>query len=136
MTNERGVTFPELLAATLLIALALAPLMQLYPALLEGDQEAEGAMRVGVAGQRRMEEIITRLRAGQAEASGVGACLLVDPPGCRVEWTVATEQSSGVSGVGTLQTVSVLACLDRDGTAGCNPGDVQVRHDAKVTSRP
>ena len=135
MRTQAGVSLVEVLVAAMLIGLALTPLMQLYPGLLEADQEAETEMRVGMAASRKMEEIVTRLRNDiNAVASGAEAC--TDLSGCRVEWTIATEQSSAVSGVGSLKTVGVRACMDANGNLSCDAGEVQVRHDAKVTSRP
>ncbi len=131
---ERGVTLVEVLVATLLIALALAPLMQLYPGLLEADQEAEVEMRVGTAAARQLETLIVQLRGSAAVASGSAAC--PDLPNCRLEWTVATESSSTSAGVGLLRTVGVVGCFDADASASCGAGEVQVQFNAKVTTRP
>ena len=131
---ERGVSMIEVLVAVLLIALALAPLMQLYPGLLAADQEADLEMRLGTAASRQMETLIVQLRASGAVASGSAVC--PDLPNCRLQWTVATESSSGLAGVGQLRTVGVLGCLDADASASCGAGEVQVRFDAKVTTRP
>jgi Flp pilus assembly pilin Flp len=131
---ERGVTVVEVLVAVLLISLALAPLMQLYPGLLAADQDAEVEMRVGTAASRQMETLIVLLRGSAAVGSGSAAC--PDLPNCRLEWEVAEESSSAVAGVGQLRTVGVVGCLDADGNANCGPSEVQVRFDAKVTTRP
>ena len=133
-------TLIEVLVAAMLIGLALAPLMQLYPGILAADQESDLEMRVGTVAFRKIEEIITVLRDDiGGVVSGAGTCVNPsepDIPGCRAEWTIATEQSSGVSGVGQLVTVGVRACADANGNSVCDSGEVQVRFDAKVTSRP
>ena len=135
MKDDAGVTLIEVLVAAMLIGLALAPLMQLYPGILAAGQESDLEMRVGTVAFRKMEEIITVLRDSiGGVVSGAETC--GDFPGCRVEWTIATEQSSGVSGVGQLVTVGVRACADANGNAVCDTGEVQVRFDDKVTSRP
>jgi type II secretory pathway pseudopilin PulG len=132
---QDGTTFLEVLVAAMLIGLALAPLMQLYPGILAADQEADVEMRVGVAALRKMEELIAALRDDIAgAASGAENC--PDFPGCRLSWTIATEVSSAVSGVGELKTVNLQGCADANGNLACDSGEVQVRFDAKVTSRP
>ena len=134
MTDD-GVTLIEVLVAVMLIGLALAPLMQLYPGILAADQEADLDMRVGTVALRKMEEIIAALRDDIGGiASGAEPC--ADFPGCRAAWTITAEQSSAVTGVGQLNAVGVLACADADGSLTCDSGEVQVRFDAKVTSRP
>ncbi len=135
MTRDAGTSLVEVLVAAMLIGLALTPLMQLYPGLLAADQESEMEMRAGMVALRKMEEIITVLRDDIAGVTS-GAENCADFARCRVVWTIATEQSSGVSGVGQLVTVGVRACVDADGDLTCDSGEVQVRFDAKVTSRP
>lgn len=71
---------------------------------------------------------------GGGVASGTAAC--TDLPNCRLVWTIATELSSGTPGVGSLQTVQVVACQDTNGNSACDAGEKQVRYDAKVTTRP
>lgn len=134
LRRDRGVTLVEVLVAVLLIGLALAPLMQLYPSLLSADQEAEVEMRVGTAASRQMETLIVQLRGLEPVASGSAAC--PDLPNCRLQWTVATEGSNTLAGVGLLRTVGVVGCLDADASATCGAAEIQVRFDAKVTTRP
>ena len=135
MKAQAGLTFIEVLVATFLIGVALVPLIQLYPALLETDQVVETDTRVGTVAGRKMEEIITLLRRDiTSVTSGAEAC--ADFPSCRVEWTIATESTSAVQGVGSLITMSVVACMDRNGNNACDSGDILIRYDAKVTSRP
>lgn len=135
MRSEAGLTFIEVLVATMLIGVALVPLIQLYPALLETDREVDTDMRVGTVAGRKMEEIVNRLRADiTAVTSGSESCS--DFPSCHVEWTITTESSSGVQGVGSLVTAMVTACVDANGNALCDVTDNMVRYDAKVTSRP
>lgn len=135
MTKQAGLTFIEVLVATFLVGVALVPLVQLYPALLEADQAVDTDTRVGTVAGRKMEEIINRLRADiTAVTSGAETCS--DFLFCRVEWTITTELSSAVAGVGSLMTIMVTACVDRNGNSLCDGGDIMVRYDAKITSRP
>lgn len=135
MKAQAGLTFIEVLVATFLVGVALVPLIQLYPALLETGDVVDTDTRVGTVAGRKMEEIVNRLRADiTSVVSGAETC--TDFPSCRVEWTVAVESTSAVQGVGSLVTLSITACTDRNGNSACDGGDIIVRYDAKVTSRP
>ena len=133
--GERGATLLDLLVAAAIIGAALIPLLQLVPGMLASGQVPDTALRLHAAATRTMEELIAILRANIAGASsGAGAC--PDLSGCRIEWTVTTEQVSVSPGVGRLVAVAVLACQDRDASGTCDAADEQVRLDTKVTSRP
>jgi type II secretory pathway pseudopilin PulG len=135
MKAQGGFSLVEVLVAALLIATALVPLMQNFPGLLQEGQSDEVAMRLGTVAVRQMESLVNTLRGNIAgAASGGTAC--PDLPGCRLVWTITTEASSATSGVGSLVDVSVVACADTNGNGVCDPGETQVRQDAKVTSRP
>jgi prepilin-type N-terminal cleavage/methylation domain-containing protein len=135
VTREAGFSLIEVLVATLLISVALVPLMQLFPGLLEQDVSDETMMRLGTVAVRQMESFTNSLRGNiNSVASGSAAC--PDLPQCRLVWTTAIESSSAVQGVGSLVDVSVTACVDANGNGVCDAGEAQVRYDAKVTSRP
>jgi prepilin-type N-terminal cleavage/methylation domain-containing protein len=135
MRREAGFSLVEVLVAALIIGIALVPLMQLFPGLLEEGQTDEATMRLGTVAVRQMESLVTSLRANiTSVTSGSAACS--DLPQCLVVWTVTTEASSAAQGVGSLVDVSVTACADTDGNSVCDAGETQVRYDAKVTSRP
>lgn len=136
MSREGGLSLVEVVVAAMLIGLALVPLMQLYPAVLDADREAETGMRLGTVAGRRMEEIITALRNDIGAVSSGAASCAADLPSCWLEWTVATESSSATAGVGSLVAVAVMACLDGDASSACDAAEQQTRNDAKVTSRP
>jgi len=133
--REEGFTYVEVLVAALLIAMALVPLMQLFPGLVETDLTDETTMVLGAVAVRNMESITTSLRNTIAGvASGSATCS--DFPKCLVVWTVTTELSSATTGVGSLVDVGVTACADANGSGACDAGENQVHYDAKVTSRP
>jgi len=135
VTRQGGFSVVEVLVAALLIAGALVPLMQLYPGTLRAEIVDDTSMRLGTAAVRQMEAVITSLRHNITGASsGSQAC--PDVQGCLVEWTVTTEASSGTQGVGQLVDVTVTTCVDANQNGVCDPGETQVRNDAKVTSRP
>ncbi len=135
MKREAGFSLIEVLVAALLIAVALVPLMQLFPGLLQQDQSDEAIARLNTVAVRQMESTITALRNNiGGVASGSATCS--DLPQCLVVWTVATESSSATQGVGSLVDVTVTACADSDGNSACDASEIQVRYDAKVTSRP
>jgi len=144
--DDAGVTLIEVLVAAMLIGLALAPLMQLYPGILAADEESDMEMRLGTEGIRKLEQLITDLRNDiDGAVSGAEACPEPDPdpdpapnfPGCWLEWTIDLDQPpSGTPEVGVLKRVGVIACVDANGNLICESGELQVRFDAKVTSRP
>ena len=132
---EAGVTLIELLVAVMLVSIAIMPLLQLVPGTLAPIQVSDSELRLAAVSTRKSEELINRLRSDINSVS-TGAEVCTDVPNCRVEWTIATEQSSGITNVGSLKTVTTVACQDRDANGACDPTDDQVRYDAKVTSRP
>jgi len=133
--REAGFSLIEVLVAALLIAVALVPLMQLFPGLLVQDQSDESTARLSTVAVRQMESTITALRNNIAGvASGSAVC--ADLPQCLVVSTVTTEASSATQGVGSLVDVTVTACVDSNGNSACDATESQVRYDAKVTSRP
>jgi prepilin-type N-terminal cleavage/methylation domain-containing protein len=135
VNREAGFSMIEILVATLIISVALVPLMQLFPGLLEQDRSDETTMRLGTVAVRQMESLVNTLRGSiGGAASGSAAC--PDLPQCRLVWTIAVEASSAAQGVGSLVDVSVTACVDANGNGSCDAGEDQVRYDAKVTSRP
>jgi prepilin-type N-terminal cleavage/methylation domain-containing protein len=135
MRREAGFSLVEVLVAALLIGVALVPLMQLFPGLIQQDQSDETITRLGTVAVRQMESTITQLRnTGGSVASGSAVC--TDLPQCLVVWTVTTEASSATQGVGSLVDVTVTACVDANANSACDATESQVRDDAKVTSRP
>lgn len=73
---------------------------------------------------------------GGAAGSTSGNAACADVPDCRLQWTTATEQSSGTAGVGRLEQVSVVACRDTNRNRRCDAGEPQVRYATKATTRP
>jgi prepilin-type N-terminal cleavage/methylation domain-containing protein len=135
MRREAGFSLVEVLVAALLIGVALVPLMQLFPGLIQQDQSDETITRLGTVAVRQMESTITQLRnPGGSVTSGSAAC--TDLPQCLVVWTITTEASSATQGVGSLVDVAVTACVDANANSACDATESQVRYDAKVTSRP
>lgn len=135
MTDEAGFSLIEVLVATVLIATALVPLMQLFPGLVETDLGNETTARLAAVAVRNMESITTTLRNSITSVSS-GSATCSDLPECLVVWTVTTEASSTTLGVGRLVDVAVTACVDANQNGLCDSGENQVRYDAKVTSRP
>lgn len=132
---ERGFTLVEVLVAMAIIGVAVVPLLTMLPGILTPAQVSDTDLQLSAAGVRKMEELTNRLRADiTSVASGAQAC--TDLPGCRLVWTITTELSSGATGVGSLKTLSVTACVDANANSACDAVESQVRFDAKVTSRP
>src|SRR5205807_8629919 len=87
VSRQGGFTYVEVLVASLLIAVALVPLMQLFPGLVEADLTDETTMVLGAVAVRNMESFTTSLRNNIASVvSGSGTC--ADFPKCLVVWTV------------------------------------------------
>ena len=135
MKAQAGFSIIEVLVAALLIGVALVPLMQMYPGLLEEDQVDDVTVQLGAVAVRQAESLINTLR-GDISGAASGSATCPDFPGCLLVWTISTEASSGITGVGRLVDVTVIACADTNGNGVCDPGETQVRQDAKVTSRP
>jgi prepilin-type N-terminal cleavage/methylation domain-containing protein len=132
---QAGVSLVELLVAMAIIGVALIPLLQIVPSAMAPIQISDVEVRLGTAGTRKTEELINRLRSNIAgSASGAESCS--DLSRCRLEWTIAAEQSSPTPGVGSLVTVDVVACRDADADNACEAAEDQVRYATKVTSRP
>jgi prepilin-type N-terminal cleavage/methylation domain-containing protein len=133
--RDAGFSLVEVLVAAMIIGLALVPLMQLFPGLLEEGQSDETTMRLGTVAVRQTEALVNSLR-GNISSVTSGSATCADLPQCRLVWTITTEASSATPGVGSLVDVSVTACVDANGNGICDAGEPQVRYDAKVTSRP
>lgn len=135
MKTQAGFSVIEVLVAALIIGVALVPLMQLFPGLVEEDQTDEVTMQLGAVAVRQTESLTNTLRGNiVGAASGSAAC--PDLPRCLVVWTITTEAASATPGVGSLVDITVTACLDANSNGLCDAGETQVRQDAKVTSRP
>jgi len=133
--SQRGFSLIEVLVAMLIIGVAIIPLLQLLPGTIAPGQISSDELHLGAVGTRKTEELINRLRANIASVvSGGEAC--PDLPNCRVEWTIATEQSSAVTGVGSLRTLATVACQDNNASATCDAGEPQLLFNTKITSRP
>lgn len=131
--NQRGHTLLEVVVAVLLLAVALVPVLQLYPSALAAGASQRDLTSLATTAAGKVEELAQALRGGGlGTGTGSQACSTV--PGCRVEWSVQPVLASGRAG--WLRQVSVVACVDRDGSSSCGPGELQVRYDTRVTSRP
>jgi prepilin-type N-terminal cleavage/methylation domain-containing protein len=133
--DEAGFSLVELLVAALLIGIAVMPLLQFVPGTLAPIQVSDTELRLSAVATRRNEEIINQLRSNINSVS-TGSQVCSDVPNCRVQWTIATEQSSAVNGVGSLKTIATIACRDVNANGTCDSTEDQVRYDTKVTSRP
>ncbi len=135
MKGEEGFSLIEVVVAVMIIGVALVPLVQMMPGLIADDQADEVTLELSAVAVRKIEALGNGLRANvNAVPSGSAACS--DLPRCLLVWTVTTETSSTAHGVGALVDVSVTACVDQNGNGACDPGEPQIRYDAKLTSRP
>jgi prepilin-type N-terminal cleavage/methylation domain-containing protein len=136
MTRSRqGFSLIEVLVATLIIGVAIIPLLQFLPGTIAPGLISADELRLGAVGTRKTEELINRLRADMTSViTGKEAC--PDLPNCYVEWIISNELSSSVTGIGRLDTIAVVACQDLQADLDCDQTDPQVRFNTKLTSRP
>ena len=133
--SEAGATLIELLVATLLVSVAIVPLLQALPGTVAPARVSDTVLRLSAVGTRKTEELTNRLRADiNSVASGAEVC--TDVANCRIQWTITTDLSSATQGVGVLKSVSVIVCQDANANGACEAGEDQVRYDTRVTSRP
>jgi type II secretory pathway component PulJ len=133
--SQDGATLIELLVATLLVSVAIVPLLQALPGTVAPAHVSDTVLRLSAAGTRKIEELTNRLRADiNGVASGAEVCS--DVVNCRAQWTITTDLSSATQGVGVLKSVTVIVCQDADANDVCDAGEDQVRYDTRITSRP
>lgn len=133
--SEDGTTLIELLVATLLVSVAIVPLLQALPGTVAPARVSDTVLRLSAVGTRKTEELTNRLRADiNGAASGAEVC--ADVANCLALWTIATDLSSATPGVGVLKSVAVIVCQDANANGVCDAGEDQVRYDTRLTSRP
>lgn len=133
-TDQQGLTLLEVLTSVFLLTLALVPLLQLYPTLLDANRSYRDLEQLGLVAASKLEELSTSLRDGTTGA-GSGSQPCDAAPGCVVSWVTTQEAFSPTPGVGSLWHVEVTACSDTNGD-GCGTSDPQVRYQTRVTTRP
>ncbi len=133
--HERGHTLLEVLVSVLLLSLALAPLLQLYPSLVAANESHRDLEQLAAAASSKLEEVGQGLRQGTT-SGGTGSAPCTGTPDCLVTWKVQTELSSPTPRVGSLWMVRVTACTDANASGTCDTDEAQVRYETKVTSRP
>ncbi|MDR7408262.1 MAG: prepilin-type N-terminal cleavage/methylation domain-containing protein [Armatimonadota bacterium] len=139
--RQQGHTLVEVLVSVLLLALALVPLLELYPSLVAANQSDRDLSILSAVASGRLEE----LRAGLFEGSvGLGTGSEPCPPpyevgdyfplNCLLQWDVTSFQTDPVGG--WLRNAWVVACVDGNSSGTCDSGELQVRYETRVTSRP
>lgn len=132
---EAGITLIELLVATLLVSVAVVPLLQALPGVVGPARVSDTVLRLTGAATRKTEELTHRLRADiNGVTSGLETC--ADVPNCLAQWTITTDLSSPATGVGVLKSITVIVCQDSNANSACDAGEDQVRYDTRITSRP
>ncbi len=140
--RQEGHTLLEVLVSVLLLAIALVPLLELYPSLLRANESDRDLSVLSATASGRLEELRQELLLkGSAETGpGSGPCPPPAdpdnyfPPNCLLQWGVTSFRTDPVSG--WLGDAWVVACVDRDSSGSCDQGEPQVRYDKRVTSRP
>lgn len=130
--KQAGQVLLEVLVSVLLLGIALAPLMGLYPSLLSTQEAQRDAVVLGHVAAGKLEEVAQGLRGGSGVV-GAGSEPCSALPRCRLQWRVYGVGSDPVAG--WLRHVEVVACVDRDASGSCEPGETSVRYDTRATSR-
>jgi len=130
--DEAGVTLPEVLVALLLIGVALVPLLNLYPSALEAGRASEVNTVLSVAAVRKMEEVISIIRAPGARAvqldnsigaaagpaSSSSATLTISASANYILILVGTSSAYAVSAIAVgAATATRLAALNHAGNS-------------------
>ncbi len=132
--RERGHTLLEVLVSVALLALALVPLLQLYPQGLATASAQQDQELLGLAASATLEELAQALRSGSNPASGAQPC---PPPAdvarCVLQWEVRDVETDPTAG--WLRHLWVAACSDGNSNGRCDAGEPGTRYETRVTSR-
>jgi len=131
--KQSGHTLVEVLASLLLLAVALVPLMELYPALVRVADAREQLALLEQVTVSKLEEVAQGTRLGRVGLGAGGEDCTAALRGCWVRWRVTQVSASPRS---WLREVQATACVDANGNRSCDPGELQVGYGTRVTSRP
>lgn len=131
--NQSGHTLLEVVVSVLLLAVTLVPLFELYPPVLSANEARRDSVLLSAVASGKLEELGQGLRGGTVGV-GTGSQACASLQGCRLEWGV--QDVAAHPAAGWLRRAWALACVDRDGSATCDPDEPQVRYETRVTSRP
>lgn len=129
--KDSGHTLLEVVVSVLLLAMALVPLVQLYPPVLSFARSQQQTELLASVASGKLEELAQVLRAGGSVAPGFSPCPVA--PGCRVVWQVENVQQHPTAG--WLRHLRTVACVDGNTNHQCDPGEEQVAYETRVTNR-
>lgn len=129
--KQAGHALLEVVVSVLLLGIALVPVVAVYPPLLSAQEAERDAQVLGLLAVGKLEELAQVLREG-GTLPPAGAETCSTPPGCRLEWRVYDVGTDPIAG--WLWQVEVVACLDRNASASCEPEEMVVRDATRVTS--
>lgn len=140
--RQEGHTLVEVLVSVLLLAIALVPLLELYPSLVRANESDRDLSVLSPLASGKLETLRLELLRGPLVGPGSGSEPCPPPadpgdyfpPNCLLQWEVTSLQTHPAGG--WLRDAWVVACVDRDSSGACDPGEAQVRYDTRVTSRP
>jgi type II secretory pathway pseudopilin PulG len=130
---QSGHTLLEVLASLLLLAVALVPLMEVYPALVRAADAREQVALLEQVAATKLEEVAQAARLGRVGLGVGGEDCAAAVRGCWVRWQVTQVSASPRS---WLREVQATACVDANGNRSCESGELQVSYGTRVTSRP
>jgi len=129
---QSGHTLLEVLASLLLLAVALVPLMEVYPALVRAADAREQVALLEQVAATKLEEVAQAARLGRVGLGVGGEDCAAAVRGCWVRWQVTQVPASS----SWLLEVQATACVDANGNRSCESGELQVSYGTRVTSRP
>lgn len=139
--RQEGHSLVEVLVSVLLLAIALVPLLELYPSLGAANESDRDLGVLSSAAAGKLEALRRQLLEGSLGAgTGFEPCpppanpADYFPPNCLLQWGVTSFQTDPVGG--WLRDAWVVACVDQNSSGACDAGELQVRYDTRVTSRP
>lgn len=127
-TDRRGFTLIEVLAAVVLIAVALIPIMLIVPQMLGNSLKTERLTTVIFLGENKMEEVKRNVITAFAVSRDNPAAAFAAPYG-GYKYTVSDDEGAAIKVIG------VQAWYDEDGDNVLDSGEVSITIDTKIADR-
>lgn len=124
-SHEAGISLIEIVVAAFLIAIAIIPMLELYPVTLGANRETGYDLLLSTAALRKLEENINLLRGGgsavEFDAFATGGSAGAQSNTC-TSMTIASNANYFVIQVGINGTTAVSSILVSNSGRACNTG--------------
>jgi prepilin-type N-terminal cleavage/methylation domain-containing protein len=133
MKNKKGFTYLELLAAIVIMAVALVPIMQVMPEGMMAVTRVERLTRAGLLAQSKMDEVRSQI-LGTNPSYGFSndyteSATAFPAPDDDYMYTVADDQGSDI------KILNVTVWFDEDGDSVQDTDEESVSLDVKIADR-